>query len=266
MMRGLGYVPDEPDVRDENYAVGAGDMPDLVPDAIDLRAEFGAPYDQNGHNSCIEQAIAKAVRVAHVTDGYEDPPDMARMLLWAQVRGEMLIDKNVGSQIRTAFKKMNAEGFCQDKWWPHDTDMGADARFRQKPSRQARRMAYDQREKLGSTVYRRIYDSGDERIERVRGCLANCELVVFGTDVDHDFVHGRFNPAVPLQPPVRNIAGGHAMCIVGYLPGDIFVVGNSWGSHWGNGGFCLFSADYVTSLITRDLWTVYKAPWYSELS
>lgn len=266
MTYGLGYIPDDKDERDKEYAVSAEHLPLTAPEEADLRPLFGDPYNQNGHNSCITQGIAKAVRVAHIQAGHPDPPDLARFLLWAQLRGEALLDQNVGGQIRNGFKRMNAEGFCQDKWWPHDTDTSEDARFRKKPGRNARRMAHDQREKGANTVYRRIYEGGYDRIEKIKGCIANGMLVVFGTDVDRDFTNNRIDPTLPLDPPRTDIAGGHCMDVVGYLLGDIFIIGNSYSGRWGDGGFCLFSADYLTDYMTRDLWMIEKAPWYTELS
>lgn len=266
MTYGLGYIPDDEDDRDEQYAVSSEHLPVAAPEKVDLRPLFGDPYNQNGHNSCITQAIAKGVRVAHIQDGHQNPPDIARFLLWAQLRGLMFLNDNVGSQIRKGFKAMNDEGFCQDKWWPHDTDTGPEARFRKKPSRNARRMAHDQREKGGNTVYRRIYEGGVDRIDKIKAVNANGKLVIFGTDVNRKFVTNNFDPSFPLYPPKSDIAGGHAMAVAGYLPGDIFIIGNSYSSGWGDGGFCLFSADYLTSILTRDLWMIDRAPWFSELS
>jgi hypothetical protein len=40
--------------------------------------------------------------------------------------------------------------------------------------------------------------------------------------------------------------GGHAMLIVGYdLAKKHFVVRNSWGDDWGDGGYCYVTADYL---------------------
>jgi hypothetical protein len=265
MKFGLGYFPDDEDERDREYALSAEHTPFAAPESKDLRELFGEPHNQNGHNSCITQAIAKAVRVAHIKAGHADPPNLSRFLLWAQLRGAEMLADNVGSQIRKGFKRMNDEGFCQEKHWPHDHGTGPDARFRKKPARNARRLASDQKEKGANTLYRRIYESGHGRIERIKDCVANDMLVVFGTDVDRSFVSDSFDPTVPLPPPRGDIAGGHAMCVAGYLPGDVFVIGNSYSSRWGDGGFCLFSADYLADIVTRDLWVIEKAPWFSEL-
>ena len=42
--------------------------------------------------------------------------------------------------------------------------------------------------------------------------------------------------------PSGKISGGHMMCIVGYTK-DSFIVRNSWGEEFGDGGYCYFSFD-----------------------
>lgn len=44
--------------------------------------------------------------------------------------------------------------------------------------------------------------------------------------------------------------GGHAIAIVGYTP-DRFIVRNSWGTSWGDGGFAYASPDYARAAFTE---------------
>ena len=44
--------------------------------------------------------------------------------------------------------------------------------------------------------------------------------------------------------------GGHAVALVGYTP-DRFVVRNSWGTSWGDGGFGYASLDYAAAAFTE---------------
>ena len=37
----------------------------------------------------------------------------------------------------------------------------------------------------------------------------------------------------------QKMSGGHAMAVVGYTE-DSFIIRNSWGAHWGDGGHCMF--------------------------
>jgi hypothetical protein len=44
--------------------------------------------------------------------------------------------------------------------------------------------------------------------------------------------------------------GGHAVALVGYKP-DRFIVRNSWGTGWGDGGFAYASYDYAQEAFTE---------------
>jgi C1A family cysteine protease len=46
------------------------------------------------------------------------------------------------------------------------------------------------------------------------------------------------------------IRGGHAVALVGYTP-DRFIVRNSWGTAWGDGGYAYASVDYATRAFTE---------------
>ena len=44
--------------------------------------------------------------------------------------------------------------------------------------------------------------------------------------------------------------GGHAVCLVGYTA-DRFIVRNSWGTGWGDGGFGYASLEYARDAFTE---------------
>ncbi len=46
------------------------------------------------------------------------------------------------------------------------------------------------------------------------------------------------------------VRGGHAVCLVGYTP-DYFIVRNSWGTGWGDGGFGYASNAYAKKAFTE---------------
>jgi C1A family cysteine protease len=60
--------------------------------------------------------------------------------------------------------------------------------------------------------------------------------------------HSASRPDVP--------AGGHTMLGVGYRDDDrVFIVRNSWGRHWGEGGYCFLPYDYVAEpRFTDECW------------
>ena len=50
------------------------------------------------------------------------------------------------------------------------------------------------------------------------------------------------------QPKTKH--GGHAVALVGYTP-DRFIVRNSWGTSWGDGGFAYASLAYAQDAFTE---------------
>lgn len=47
------------------------------------------------------------------------------------------------------------------------------------------------------------------------------------------------------------VRGGHAVCLVGYKS-DHFIVRNSWGEEWGDGGFAYASNEYAAAAFTEE--------------
>jgi C1A family cysteine protease len=48
---------------------------------------------------------------------------------------------------------------------------------------------------------------------------------------------GRYRPS--------SIEGGHAVCVVGYRADGRFIIRNSWGRGWGDGGFAYATDAWV---------------------
>ena len=61
---------------------------------------------------------------------------------------------------------------------------------------------------------------------------------------------------VPMPGADEALLGGHAVVAVGY-DADRFVVRNSWGSAWGDDGYCTMPVEYVTDpVLAGDLWVL----------
>jgi hypothetical protein len=93
----------------------------------------------------------------------------------------------------------------------------------------------------------------------MKTCLAEGYPFVFGTKIykqfEKDGHHGR------ISMPSGKDLGGHAMLACGYSDQDqVFVVRNSWGSDWGDNGYCYIPYDYLSdSEQTHDCWTLRRA-------
>ena len=60
-------------------------------------------------------------------------------------------------------------------------------------------------------------------------------------------------------PSATDTIAGDCMVVVGW-DGTNFLIKNSWGTGWGQNGFCLFTPNYMTWDNTTDLWVPTLGP------
>lgn len=274
-MRGLGWLPDRPDGRDFPLADMLGRLSPLSepPLAASLRDRVAWVLQQGRLGACTGAAVAQAIRLSHVRQYIEagmtlaDAVASSRLasVLWLYYWGraqEHLTKVDSGSRIRLVLNGSSMLGIPPEDKWPYSDrieDRGDDlAPFRRMPPKSAFRAARDQRDPI---VYHRVIAAGDEFERQVKMAIAHEFSVVGGIDVNWDFVDGRFDPTIPIGPATNDIAGGHAMCIVGYDYRG-YIIASSWGDEWGDRGFFVADREFVRSM--RDLTVVESAPLYSE--
>jgi len=63
------------------------------------------------------------------------------------------------------------------------------------------------------------------------------------------------NPVIPMPGEYDFVVGGHSVTIVGYsLPKRQFIIKNSFGSDWGDGGYCWMPFEYF-DMYVFEKWT-----------
>lgn len=227
-----------------------------TPRAVDRRDLVVNVLDQGSASSCVANANMQAIRMSHKRMGVANPQLGSRLLnYWFSRAAEHATSIDGGTYQRDFLDSLNRFGFCPESKWPYDV-----SRVNDMPSSAAIRAAYDQH---APTDYRRITVGSYGVVTAVKRALAAGYPVTFGTLVSTAFASDQLGTG-PLKPPIGEpIAGGHALCIVGY-DGDTFDVVNSWGDGWGAGGYCTFSADYLAWSGSGDFWIVAQPPRYSE--
>jgi C1A family cysteine protease len=254
----LGWLPDRPKAPGEPPDHDA--LPLLaavaVPPAFSNRRLVADVLNQGQLGSCVANAVMQAVRASHVKQGVMAAQLGSRLYgYWCSRAFEHATARDGGTYLRDFFRGLNKFGFCPESKWPYDV-----SRFADMPPAAAFRAAFDQH---SPTSYKAITTGSYQRLPVIKAAVAAGYLVCFGTLVSEAFVREPL-PSAPLPPPEGlPIAGGHAMCVVGY-DGDTFDVVNSWGPYWGEVGYCRFSGDYMAWGQTQDLWIVATAPEYSE--
>jgi C1A family cysteine protease len=258
-MSKLGYLPDPPKAPNEKPDFDAAPMFRAAPPPparADIKHLVVDVLNQGNLGSCVANAILQAVRCSHVRQGVIGPKLGSRLFGYYLARAyHHQTGEDSGTYLRSFFQALAKFGFCPESVWAYSD---SDERFKRMPPLAAFRAAFDQ---ANPTTYRRISATGADRLDQIKRAVAAGYAVCFGTDVDVAFCSNQL--AEPLKPPRSNIAGGHAMMVGGY-DGDVFEICNSWGTGWGDKGWCRFSADYLADASTRDLWLVEYAPRYSE--
>lgn len=265
--RGLGWKPDLPDARDHvvtlplirAMARSAGVLASKattikVPSAIDLRATGFMPpvYDQSALGSCTSNAIAGGYEYEQRREGLMDFMPSRLFNYYGEREIEGWIPWDTGAFIRDGMIVANKLGFPDERLWPYQI-----SRFAERPPA----AAYEDAKKHKTVSYARVMTDGRERDCKL--VLAAQTPVVFGFTVYSSFFDVGRDGIVKVPDITReNVEGGHAVLMVGYKrlkPRGAFyaIVRNSWGTSWGDAGYCYFPMMWLMNEMNADdFWTI----------
>ncbi len=226
-----GCIPDLPDFRDWIYKPN---IETFVPPIVDLRNLSSVIEDQGSIGSCTANAIVGAIEmlINKLGKPYED---LSRLFIYYNTRtlqGTLSNgDITYGTSIREAIKTCVDIGVCTEEIWPY-----ANMLWNILPSVNAYTDALRHR----VTNYYSIMNH-----EHIRYAVAEGYGVVFGIQIYDSFQN---TPSSGIVPENDIALSGHAMVIVGYNDQEQkYIVRNSWGTDWGNNGYCFMDYNYVNS-------------------
>lgn len=239
---------------DKDAAPMLAKLPIIATGDVDWR-QFTSETNQLSLNACAGNATADSVEFLNAVseeataaaENRAPAPtvQVSRLFVYNMSRQEMgELGSDEGTYIRVCFDVLSRFGVCREDVWPYDP-----AKVFTSPSLKA------QREATGHKIhsYYRIKDYGTARVDQVIQALRAKHPVVFGTQVTNGFMSLSGDSTVGPPTDGKDIAGGHAMMIVGYVKGN-FLVKNSWSKSWGDGGFCYLTPEYIAWNGTADLW------------
>jgi len=253
MPRVYGYRPDPLKASGEasarNFTVSLAPRLTQVTDGDPDLRPFCSVSNQYDIGSCAGNATADSVEVLNAVQGLPSV-QLSRLFVYAMARnmeGELKQDN--GIYIRRCFEVLSTLGICREDLpagqggWPYDQ-----SKVFTLPDVMALRAATGHR----IHSYYRIVETGQARVAKMLEALRAHHPVVFGTQVDEVFEE--ISDMTPWKRPTGAVKGGHAMLVVGYITGLGFIVKNSWGDGWGEGGFCVMDSEVFTWDQTQDLW------------
>lgn len=243
-----GWVPDLPDARDHLFSAPQAVLDDL-PTKVDLRPGCPPVYDQGALGSCTANAINAAYQYMQRKQKQKDFLPSRLFVYYNERVMEGTVDTDSGAMIRDGIKSVAQVGVCPEAMWPYDI-----TEFRTRPPRNC----YVEALKNQAIVYRRVINSS---LHQLQGALASGTPVVFGFSVYSSF-EGKDvakTGVVPLPPRGEKLLGGHAVLAVGYDDAtQRFLVRNSWGTGWGDQGYCTMPYGYLTDPgLSQDFWAIY---------
>lgn len=239
-----GWVPDVPDGRDFLY--GAIRPRLKITPSVDLKKSCSPVEDQGRLGSCTANALAGILEFLdnRIDDVFEDASRLFIYYNERALQGTAAYDS--GASLRVGIKTLAKAGSCPESSWPYDI-----ARFTVKPPARC----YGEAKSHCIVSYHRI-----ETLQEMLSCLSEGYPFVFGFTVYESFESPETARTGVVRMPAKSerALGGHAVMAVGYdQKRKIFIVRNSWGKKWGQGGYFTMPFPYLETL-AADFWTVRK--------
>ena len=238
-----GYRPEKQNSKDKKYSASRDRQ---LPPNVDLRSYMTPVENQGNSNSCTANAMAGAYE--YLTNRIlGQSADVSRLFIYYNAReldGDCSQDQ--GTYLKSCVKVLRKQGACSENTWSFNLDQ-----ILEQPPKQA----------YAEAANFRVEDADRVEIDlhTMQSCLAEGYPFAFGLQLFSSFQQAGSTGLVPMpDPDNEKHDGGHAMLCVGYSDVDqVFIVRNSWGTDWGEQGYCYIPYDYMTKPdLIHDCWTI----------
>jgi C1A family cysteine protease len=244
----LGALFDDPDPRDHLYGDYLEKHPgkSLTPPPSGMvTADAKVPIlDQGNLGSCTANEAVAHYAIIRVIEG-KDPLVLSRLEVYRNARIELGLStrQDTGATGRACAKVLATIGACPESKWRYDI-----SKFARKPPYSC--TSLDSNHNI--LQYLAIPSGQPDTMAQLKTSLAGGYPVGFSFNVWSNF-RPDSNGVIPM--PGGEIVGGHRILLVGYDDAtQLFKVRNSWGTGWGQGGYCYFHYDHLLQA-GEDYWT-----------
>lgn len=229
--------------------------------SIDLRKWCSPIENQLSLGSCTGQTAAGMVEFLE-RKAMGRHVDASRRFIYKVTRKLLGWQGDTGAYIRTTMKALVLFGAPPEDAWPYNV-----AQFDEEPSAYA--YAYGQ--SFQALKYFRVDRKGQsmgERLGLMRAVLAAGIPIGLGFVV---YNYGKRDGSFPMPKEGEKPQGGHAVMLCGFDDAKIidrstgaFMVRNSWGTTWGEGGYGWLPYDYVSAGLAWDMWALFKTEYLED--
>ncbi len=239
-MSRLGCKKDPRDLRDIPMGLVLPPVP--VPLSIDYTSEMTPVRDQGDEGTCV--AFASVVGVKEYADQkeYRKLIGLSPRYIYSLCKQFDGAPEEEGTYPRIAMKMLLNYGVCPESFWPYKPYQTND-----------HKSGADQKAKIYKI---KAYARLKSLLEMKRSLMVNGPFLA-GVKVFDSW----FTPIVqktgkiPLPKKGEKIAGGHAICIVGYDDRkELFKFKNSWSQNWADQGYGYLPYEYLQKYC-QDAWS-----------
>ncbi|MEW4154043.1 C1 family peptidase [Bacillus thuringiensis] len=237
------------DLRDFVYYANQYKSASQLPATMDLRSQLSPVVDQGQLGSCTANAIVSGLAEYMMLKQKRSLIRLSRLFLyWEERYLEGTVNEDNGAYIRDGMKVLQQIGTCPEVEYPYNI-----AHFRDTPT---------PRQVTDAAAYRMI-----SQYYRVNNVLTLKTAIAEGLPVVVGFlVYESFESEDVAQTgivPIPNtnqesLLGGHAVLAVGYIQiegENYIIIRNSWGTDWGDEGYCYMPESFFTLGFVTDMWT-----------
>jgi len=197
--------------------------PIKLPEVVDYRPDMFPVRDQGDQGSCAAMAGSAMKELQEVEDfGIKDY--MSPQFIYNNREGE-----DEGMYMRDLMKILQEKGDCFEALYPYGSTFAPSAKV------------YENAVNFVIKNYAAV-----ESIDELKTALYLNGPCVIAVPVYN------FTTRMWYQYSRDVFLGGHAMCVVGYNK-EGFIIRNSWGSSWGDYGYCIFP--YADWGLQWEVWT-----------
>lgn len=233
----------KPSKIDERDYIYKSNETKVLRESVDLREWDTIVESQSSMSSCSANALTNAYELCINKNYPEYFTHLSRLFIYYNTRSEYGdIEKDDGMFLRDGLKSLQKFGVCSEELWPYD-----DKKVNIKPTDEC----YLDAEKRKIIQYQKLIS-----IYYIIEVLNNNKPVVFGMKIYDSFMNLNERISTVNFPSRKEKSlGGHAMCMIGYdLKKELFLAKNSFGTNWGDQGYCWIPFDYIRQE-GYDIWT-----------
>ena len=279
IQKGMGWLPELPSIKD--YTPEHEEIKPLLQRAevaqlakaslsatADLRQWCSPIEDQGQLGSCTANAGVGMVEYFE-RRAFGRHIDASRLFLYKATRNLMHETGDTGAYLRTTMGALALFGVPPEEYWPYDV-----AKFDREPPT----FCYAFAQSYQAIKYYRLDPPNTPKemvLSRIKANLSANLPSMFGFTVYSSISQAGRSGEIPYPTRGESVEGGHAVVAVGYDDGKkiknpyrgtvqttgAFLVRNSWGTGWGDGGYGWLPYEYVLQGLAEDWWSLIKNEW-----